>query len=222
MGQGIAQVAAAAGHATRALRRRAGARARRRSSAIAAQLEKLVAKGKMHAEDARRRRSRACPRRPTRPPRATGADVVIEAVPEDMELKVALFEEVVRAAPPRALVASNTSSLSITELGARIGAPDRTVGLHFFNPPPVMELARGRARPRDDATRHVERALAFAQGARQDADRRARRPRLRDEPARRHPRRRGDAHARDAAWRARPTSIARWSSATATRWARSS
>ena len=57
-----------------------------------------------------------------------------------MDLKVALFREVIAAAPPTALLASNTSSLSITELGTKIGAADRTIGLHFFNPPPVMEL----------------------------------------------------------------------------------
>ncbi len=90
-----------------------------------------------------------------------GADLVVEAAPESMELKVKLLSEVVAAAPAGALVGSNTSSLSLTELGARVGAPERTVGLHFFNPPPVMELLEiVRGVGTSDAT--VERALAFA------------------------------------------------------------
>jgi 3-hydroxybutyryl-CoA dehydrogenase len=78
-----------------------------------------------------------------------------------MDLKVKLLGEVVAAAPPHALVGSNTSSLSLTELGARIGAADRTVGLHFFNPPPIMELLEiVRGIGTSEAT--VESALAFA------------------------------------------------------------
>jgi 3-hydroxybutyryl-CoA dehydrogenase len=67
----------------------------------------------------------------------------------------------VSVAAPDALMASNTSSLSITELGVRIGAPERTIGLHFFNPPPVMELleiVRGLA----TSEASIERGLAFA------------------------------------------------------------
>src|SRR5262249_9102197 len=54
--------------------------------------------------------------------------------------KVRVLGDVKGAAPERAILASNTSSLSITEIGARVGAARRTIGLHFFNPPPVMEL----------------------------------------------------------------------------------
>jgi 3-hydroxybutyryl-CoA dehydrogenase len=63
-----------------------------------------------------------------------------------MDLKVKLFSEAREASPPHALLGSNTSSLSITEIGQRSGAPERVVGLHFFNPPPVMpllEIVRG-------------------------------------------------------------------------------
>ncbi len=67
-------------------------------------------------------------------------DVCIEAIPERMDLKVEVLGKVVASAPDTAVIGSNTSSLSITEIGARIGAKARTVGLHFFNPPPVMEL----------------------------------------------------------------------------------
>ncbi len=74
------------------------------------------------------------------------AEVVIEAVPERMDLKVTVLSEAKALVGETCLLASNTSSLSLTELGARLGAAERVVGLHFFNPPPVMpliEIVRG-------------------------------------------------------------------------------
>jgi 3-hydroxybutyryl-CoA dehydrogenase len=74
------------------------------------------------------------------------ADLVIEAVPEDMALKIRTFQDVVRNAPEHVLLASNTSALSITEMAASTGRPDRFAGMHFFNPVHVMkliELVRG-------------------------------------------------------------------------------
>jgi 3-hydroxybutyryl-CoA dehydrogenase len=90
-----------------------------------------------------------------------GVALVIEAVPEDMSLKAKILSECLTHAPHDALLASNTSSLSITELGARVGAPDRTLGMHFFNPPPVMELlelVRGVA----TSDKTIERARSIA------------------------------------------------------------
>jgi 3-hydroxybutyryl-CoA dehydrogenase len=162
MGQGIAQVTAAAGYATRVYDAAPG-RAEAARGAVASQLEKLVAKGKLTAE-ARAATLAAIAPAADVAAASVGADVVIEAAPEVMDLKVRLFEEVVRAAPPSALLASNTSSLSLTELGARIGAPERTVGLHFFNPPPVMELlevVRGYATAEATVARAVELARAL-------------------------------------------------------------
>ena len=159
MGQGIAQLAATSGYETRVYdvdKKRADASI----AAIAAQLDKLVQKGKLDAslqKAALERLSSA----PDVGVACANVDVVIEAVPEDMALKTALFREVIAAAPANAILGSNTSSLSITELGAKIGAADRTVGLHFFNPPPVMELlevVRGLAT--SQAT--IDRALALA------------------------------------------------------------
>lgn len=75
-----------------------------------------------------------------------GSQVVIEAVPEDMALKVKVLSSALEQAPTTAMLASNTSSLSITELGSRLGVAERVLGLHFFNPPPVMpliEIVRG-------------------------------------------------------------------------------
>jgi len=74
------------------------------------------------------------------------ADLVIEAAPEDMRLKIETFRQVAAAAPAHALFASNTSALSITEMAASSGRPDRFAGMHFFNPVHVMkliELVRG-------------------------------------------------------------------------------
>jgi 3-hydroxybutyryl-CoA dehydrogenase len=89
------------------------------------------------------------------------AELVIEAIPESLEQKAALFAKVVRAASPRTLLASNTSGLSITELGRRTGSPERFLGLHFFNPPVAMELLEvvvGEA----TSSESTDRGLAFA------------------------------------------------------------
>ncbi|XVS63415.1 3-hydroxyacyl-CoA dehydrogenase family protein [Actinosynnema sp. CA-299493] len=69
-----------------------------------------------------------------------GVDLVIEAVPERMELKAAVFAELDRICGPDTVFASNTSSLSITEIGVHTGRPGKVVGLHFFNPAPVLKL----------------------------------------------------------------------------------
>ena len=66
--------------------------------------------------------------------------MVIEAIPEDLALKQELFAQLNRLCPPHAVLASNTSSISISKLGAASGRPDRVVGLHFMNPAPVMRL----------------------------------------------------------------------------------
>lgn len=71
---------------------------------------------------------------------AQAADLVIEAVPEDMRLKIGIFTELDRAAKPACILASNTSSLSITEMAAVTSRPRQCIGLHFFNPVPKMKL----------------------------------------------------------------------------------
>ncbi len=75
------------------------------------------------------------------------ADLVIEAVPEKLELKRQVLQDAGRIARPEAILATNTSSISVTELAAASGRPDRFLGMHFMNPVPVMELVeviRGR------------------------------------------------------------------------------
>jgi len=75
----------------------------------------------------------------TAPVALAGAELVIEAVPEDAELKARVFETI-QAAAPEAVLASNTSSLSIDGLAAGLRAPERFIGLHFFNPVPASDL----------------------------------------------------------------------------------
>jgi 3-hydroxybutyryl-CoA dehydrogenase len=159
MGHGIAQVFANAGAKVR-LYDLDEPRVEKGRAQIKGALDKVAAKGKITTADAERIHG-AVSGTTDLAKAVEGAELIIEAVPEDMGLKVGLFSKVVAAAPKDAILGSNTSSLSITELGARIGAPERTIGLHFFNPPPVMELleiVRGLAT--SDAT--IERARAIA------------------------------------------------------------
>ncbi|MDE0072753.1 MAG: 3-hydroxybutyryl-CoA dehydrogenase [Gammaproteobacteria bacterium] len=85
------------------------------------------------------------------------AELAVEAAPEDASLKYRLFAELDRLAPPGAILASNTSSISITTMGARTARPDRVIGMHFMNPVPVMrlvEVVRG-LRTSDETVRTV-------------------------------------------------------------------
>jgi 3-hydroxybutyryl-CoA dehydrogenase len=87
-----------------------------------------------------------------------GADLVVEAATESRDLKFGLFEELDRQAPGHAILATNTSSISITEMAGRTGRADRVIGMHFMNPVPVMklvEIIRGLATS-DETTRVVE------------------------------------------------------------------
>lgn len=92
-------------------------------------------------------------------------ELVIEAVPEDMALKARVLEAARKVVSSACVLASNTSSLSLTELGQRAGARERVVGLHFFNPPPAMplvEIVRGLAT--SEATLRYARAFVEALG----------------------------------------------------------
>jgi 3-hydroxybutyryl-CoA dehydrogenase len=94
---------------------------------------------------------------------AAERDLAVESVPEDLDLKVEVLG-VVAAASPRATLATNTSSLSITELGERLGASERTIGTHYWNPPllmPLVEVIAGNGTPPDlvEAVSETLRAL---------------------------------------------------------------
>ncbi len=159
MGQGIAQVTATAGYVTH-LYDVDAPRIAKAIEGIKSATDRLVQKGKM-LNEARSEMIGALVAAPDLAAACAGADLVIEAAPEVMNLKVDVLGKVKDAASPGAILASNTSSLSITEIGQRVGARERTVGLHFFNPPPVMELLEVvRGLDTSDAT--VEACLAFA------------------------------------------------------------
>jgi 3-hydroxybutyryl-CoA dehydrogenase len=164
MGQGIAQICAQSGHTTRLFDAAEG-RALSAVKGIGAQLENLLGKGKITGDQRHQAMNRlSAASGPSGAKEACeGADVVIEAVPEDMALKLDVLKPLLEVLGPHALIGTNTSSLSITELGAKLGVPERTVGLHFFNPPPVMELVEVvRGLSTSDAT--IARAVDFAKG----------------------------------------------------------
>jgi 3-hydroxybutyryl-CoA dehydrogenase len=93
------------------------------------------------------------------------SDFAIEAATENIELKKKLFRSLDRALKPDAILASNTSSISITLLGAETSRPAKVVGMHFMNPVPIMKLVELiRGLPTDDATYEATKALAVALG----------------------------------------------------------
>jgi 3-hydroxybutyryl-CoA dehydrogenase len=159
MGQGIAQICAAHGMQA-ALYDVVAAQIDKAIASVGAQLDKLVTKGKLSGEQ-RTATLAGLVKSPDLERACADAELVIEAAPELMDLKVELLGRALPSCPSDALIASNTSSLSITELGRRIGAAARTVGLHFFNPPPVMPLLEV-VRGLETSEPSVERALAFA------------------------------------------------------------
>jgi 3-hydroxybutyryl-CoA dehydrogenase len=159
MGQGIALVCARAGLEARVfdVRPEQGVFAH---AAMGATLRGLVERKKLSAEDMQTIFARihlsarvedAC----------AGVDFVIEAIVESLEQKAALLSQVKSAAPPFAILATNTSALSITELGEKVGAAERVLGLHFFNPATSMELLEV-VRGARTSPENVARALEFA------------------------------------------------------------
>jgi 3-hydroxybutyryl-CoA dehydrogenase len=137
MGHGIAQVAAQAGFMVRLADALPGAAARGLER-IRANLEGAVQRGKASAaeRDATLARIAVAADAPTA---ARGAALVIEAVPEDLDLKCSLFRALDGAAP-EAVLATNTSSLSVAAIAAASSRPERVVGMHFFNPVHLMRL----------------------------------------------------------------------------------
>lgn len=93
--------------------------------------------------------------------RLRDAQLIIEAIPEDLARKEALFRELNRLCQPHAILASNTSSISISKLGAASGRPDRVVGVHFMNPVPVMRLVEI-VQGRETSEHTLQTALEFS------------------------------------------------------------
>jgi 3-hydroxybutyryl-CoA dehydrogenase len=143
MGNGIAQVCAAAGFNV-TMADISDASLTRGMSVVANSLERLVNKQKM--SDADRQAALARITVTTDNAKLANCDLVIEAATENEDLKVKILKDLCSKLRPQALVATNTSSISITKLAAATDRPDRFIGMHFFNPVPLMallELIRG-------------------------------------------------------------------------------
>ncbi|WP_202301905.1 3-hydroxyacyl-CoA dehydrogenase [Dryocola clanedunensis] len=137
MGAGIAQVAAQAGHAVKLYDIQPDA-ARRAIDGIATALSARVTKGKLSEDDRNAAVARISVAQTLS--ELAQADLVIEAAAEQIYIKQAIFRELAEACSAEVIFASNTSSISITAIASGIPHPERVVGLHFFNPAPVMRL----------------------------------------------------------------------------------
>ncbi len=158
MGTGIAQVCAASGLKV-IVRDIDQAALTRSTQSIADSLTKLVARQKL-TEDVKTK-ALAAITTTTDAAKLSTADFIIEAATENLGLKQKILKEIESIAKPSAIIATNTSSVSITKLAATLASPGRFVGMHFFNPVPVMNLVEIiRAIQTEDATYAATEALA--------------------------------------------------------------
>ncbi|QOJ14994.1 MAG: 3-hydroxyacyl-CoA dehydrogenase [Planctomycetia bacterium] len=160
MGSGIAQVAALSGWEAVIYDLRPEF-ARSQIDRIHAALDKLVERGKLPVDQ--RNAAAARIRAGGQSADAAGADLLIEAVIEDMSAKVAAITPFVGVLAPTAPIASNTSSLSIGRLAGELRCESRVVGMHFFNPVPLMPLVEVISAPHSDAAM-IERTVQAARG----------------------------------------------------------
>lgn len=137
MGAGIAQVVATAGHAVRLLDQSATALDKAQAN-ISGSLRKLAEKGKLTAEAAEAAIARLHPT--TAMADFADCGLVIEAIVEDLAVKQQVFKQVESIVSAECVLASNTSSLAITAIAAACQRPERFIGIHFFNPAPLMQL----------------------------------------------------------------------------------
>ncbi|WP_331878289.1 3-hydroxyacyl-CoA dehydrogenase family protein [Longimicrobium sp.] len=159
MGNGIAQVCAMAGYAV-ALSDPQPDALERAVNTIRGNLEKGVDRGKVSIET--RDRALQGLRKARNVADAVGpADLVIEAAPESMDLKTAIFRDLDRLAPAHAVLATNTSSLSVSRIAEATGRPGLVIGLHFFNPVHIMKLLEV-VRGRETSQETLDACLAFA------------------------------------------------------------
>jgi 3-hydroxybutyryl-CoA dehydrogenase len=137
MGNGIAQVAAQAGYTTY-MSDISQELVDKGMAAISRNLDRMVKKEKISSSDKEQILSRITPVIDLEP--ASKCDLTVEAVVEKMEIKAKVFQELDAKAPAHAILASNTSSLPITSIGACTKRPEKVIGMHFMNPVPVMKL----------------------------------------------------------------------------------
>ena len=156
MGAGIAQVAAEAGLDVLLFDAVPGA-TERAIERVGGFLERRVAKGQLTPEAGADARARLRP--VDELPALAAADVVVEAIPEDLDLKRDAMRRLDAGAPARTILATNTSSLSVAALASATTRPDRVIGMHFFNPVPLMALVEVIAGP--DTAAEVVDAIAL-------------------------------------------------------------
>jgi 3-hydroxybutyryl-CoA dehydrogenase len=162
MGSGVAQVSATAGFKV-ILVDVIGVAVDKGVATVVRNLDRLVAKGKMSAAEKDAAVGRITGS--TAYDALRSADLVIEAATENLELKVKILKQIDPLVRPDAIVASNTSSVSITKLASVISHPDRFIGMHFFNPVPVMALVEVvRGLQTSDATHDIVEALSAKLG----------------------------------------------------------
>ena len=137
MGNGIAQTFAQAGHDV-VLKGRSEASLQRAHKNISKSLGKMVAKGKMEEAVQKEIEARIVDTMDFND--LKDVDLVVEVVAENMPVKKEIFETLDKVCKPEAILATNTSSLSITEIAACTSRPEKVVGMHFFNPVPMMKL----------------------------------------------------------------------------------
>ena len=163
MGHGIAQVAAVAGYRA-TLVDIEPARVEAGLDRIRDSLDRLVAKEKLTAVDVERTLDRLWGET-DRDGAVAGADLVVEAIPEDLAMKCETFRALNEVAPADTIFATNTSSLPVTEIAAASGRPDHVIGMHFFNPVPLMKLIEiVRAEQSSPETVAAARAVAERMG----------------------------------------------------------
>lgn len=161
MGAGIAQVAAVAGHPVRLLDNRPGAAAQA-VVGIRAQLARLADKGKLAPDAAQAAGERLSAVDSIA--ELAGCGLVVEAIVENLEVKRGLFRELESICGAGCILATNTSSISVTSIAAGLQAPERLVGMHFFNPAPLMalvEIVSGLATRSELAERLFDTAVAW-------------------------------------------------------------
>ena len=137
MGNGIAQTFAQAGHDV-LLKGRSEASLQRAHKAIDKSLSKMVEKGKMEAAQKDAIIAKIVDTMDYND--CADADLVVEVIAEDMAIKKEIFQTLDKICKPEAILATNTSSLSITEVAACTSRPENVIGMHFFNPVPMMKL----------------------------------------------------------------------------------
>jgi len=170
MGAGIAQVAATHGWQVKLLDRNTDI-VHKAIDGIGSRLQRSVDKGRLDAQDAEHALARL--HAPDNADDLSECEILLEAIVEDLDAKVDAMQPLLDRLPQDSIIATNTSSLPVTELGQRLGVPARICGMHFFNPAPIMklvEIIKGRDTDQSIADRTAEIAASWGKQVARAAD----------------------------------------------------